>query len=47
MDSSLAPAAAESSLARRMAATVHVRMPIAASVKSVPAMPPTEYAYRR
>ena len=32
-------------LARRMAATVHVRIPIAASVESVPTIPPTEYAW--
>jgi hypothetical protein len=44
MASWLARAALESNLARRMAATVHVRIPIAASVKNMPTMPPMEYA---
>jgi hypothetical protein len=35
----------ESNLARRMAPTVQVRMPIAASAKSAPTMLPTEYAW--
>jgi hypothetical protein len=34
-----------SNLAKRMAVTVQVRIPIAASVKSVPTMPPAEYAW--
>jgi hypothetical protein len=45
MDSSVARVAAASVLARRIDATVHARMPIAASVKSMPTMPPTEYAW--
>src|SRR5258708_25368885 len=45
MGSSRTRGALESNLARRVAARVHVRMPIPASVKSVPAMPAAEYAW--